>query len=151
MAQGNASLDAYGANVGRDPPRIVREHAVRTAQSPGGDNLAGFVGELKNRSGYGFVKPAEKGSEENPRHWLYALDAYAISDDALEMAKQYGVSRVLVVEEDTGCVLEWPITHFDTPVPQKFLFNDSDTQTYAECENATFWTDHAESVYVGDF
>jgi len=142
------------------PPRIRKRGGINTGNGPDSTRI-GHHGEIPSRDTYGFIKPVTRG-----RHRIYALDAYAISTDAIEVLRRLHttgpcdpVMVVLVAEDDTGDVYEFdagmffnPDNHGSdaNPVPESMLHDSSDPQVYASCDAARKWPDFAADVWIHD-
>lgn len=151
----------------RTPPRLVKRGGIQTAGQSDGDGRTtiGYHGPIPSRNAYGVAKPVTR-----ERHRFRALDAYAISMDALsvigsihEVDDGYTtddpVSIILIAEEDTGRVYEFDASLFLNPdehgadanrVPDKFLHDVGDKQVYATTGAATAWDGLADDVFVTD-
>ena len=143
-------LDDYGIttpDTTPDPPRIKKQDALYTTQ-PDTSTFVGWRGHLPDRNTHGFVKPVTRDD-----HHYHSLvkdrgGAYAISDDILAQLPPSTYTIILVVERDTGHVLEYDKTDFNQTVPKHYLHDPIDPQTYAPCDTATTWRHHATDVYT---
>lgn len=154
---GNETLDAFGVDghetetetdTGADAPRVRKRR--RVASQTAGTAMAGFLTEVSNRAGFGFV--TTRDSHDHRLRYLHKDEggAYAISNDVLATLQRAEVRTIFVVEVDTGDVYEYAArAYYDgSAVPESYLETELDPQTYATRDSARHvWTDHAPDPF----
>lgn len=141
------TLDSFGGPDMEWP--LVERKTMVTLTYDGDQRLVGFVGHERHRDLKVYT------TRRADHHYYQNGEGYAISNSALLDAKAIGCTQVLIHQQHTGHVYEFALDQylkFGKPVPEAFIEDDDDPQTYVPKDRHQFrYPEHADEMFVRPF
>lgn len=135
-----------------DPPRVERKRVRWTPDNANNDGkIAGFIGRVANR-GDGGAKCYT--TRRTGQHLYQREDAWAISQQILDVIDHIGVNYIFVWDAGTEDVWEYAAAQFTGgyEMPDRDLEVESDPQRYVPLADAPHtWENHASEMFTREF
>lgn len=145
-------LREFGINPDPPAPRIQKRTPIYAGLNEDGTRrTVGHVGLCPDRGDDDVVASVFVTKRDSHDHRIRALDAYAISEDALPRLTDRDIKRLFVHETDTGHVYEYRMRQFtEGPnVPNHYLATRGDPQRFVTRDDAAYtWADHGGRLYL---